>query len=303
MRLQVHVDGPDARHIHQRARDPVRAPLAGHAADGEGHHAFGYALIAEKSLFRALLAFFFRFSRRRVGRDPGEGRRDARVGVLRHSLRIHDGDVEPARLDDVPERVCVDGAGVVRHGGGLRFQGHGDRAHARRPLERGRHRRRAGPAHHAVDGEAGTRRGHRARRVCLTRKDSTRHARGDLRRLVVVSQISRPLAGACGRHTRRKRPFSSLYPSRRVASSPPPDHFSRRTAAPCRLPQPPSSRPPEVPPLARSVYSARRTRPVGPVGLAAANRLWRPSGGARSARAKRVPARSRDTCATRWRWR
>ena len=67
----------------------------------------------------------------------------ARVGVLRHRVRVHGGDVEPARLDDVLERVRVDGAGVVRHGGGLRIKGHGDRAHARRPLERGRHRGRA----------------------------------------------------------------------------------------------------------------------------------------------------------------
>jgi hypothetical protein len=98
--------------------------------------------------------------------------------------------------------------------------------------------------------------------------------------------------------------FSSLYPSRRVAaSSPPPD--TSRDARPRRVAclslRPRGHR--------RCHLSlARRTprgAPVPSVPSVSPPRIAssRPSGGARSARAKRVPARSRDTCATRWRWR
>ena len=217
------------------------------------------------------------------------------LGVL-HRIRVHGGDVEPARLDDVLERVRVDGAGVVRHGGGLRSR---DTETAHTPaVPRARTSPRMHDPHHAVDGDPRVCGGHRARREASRGEGRTGCARDwqGVRCCLRFPAHSHP-----ARKSRKAlaRAFLTwcFYPSRRAP--PPPGHFSPRTAARCRSTQISL----EVTASSTHARSAcAGTGPVGPVGLAAANRLFASERRRRSARAKRVPGRSRDTCATRWRW-
>ena len=127
---EIDRDGGDAVDVAQRPGDPVRAPLAGHAADDEVDD----------------------------GAGGGRGRRGpARAGVH---------DVEAAILDRLAERRDRDGH-VEPHRRAFRLKGDGDVADAGDAPQRRRHRPRARAAHHALDAEDGGRLAgvrHRARR-------------------------------------------------------------------------------------------------------------------------------------------